>query len=116
MNHAEVGRKGEELARAHLRRRGWRILETNHRSRLGEVDVICREGETVVFVEVKTRTSDAFGAPAEAVGTRKQNRLRALAQEYLAAGGLDSADIRFDVVAIRLDAKPPAIEHIEGAF
>ncbi|HDR00245.1 MAG TPA: YraN family protein [candidate division WOR-3 bacterium] len=113
---AEVGREGERRACEHMRRRGFRILETNHRSRLGEIDIICRDGTTVVFAEVKTRTSGLFGTPAEAVTPRKQAKLRTLARAYLNARGLDDVEVRFDVLAVRLDTDPPSIEHIEGAF
>lgn len=113
---AEIGRDGERRACEFLRRRGYRIIETNVRSRLGEIDVVCRDETTVVFAEVKTRTSDRFGTPAEAVTPRKQAKLRALARAYLADRGLDDAEARFDVLAVRLDADPPVVEHIEGAF
>jgi len=116
MNRNDVGREGERLARAHLRRRRCRIIDVNHRSRRGELDIVCRDGTTVVFVEVKTRTSGAFGNPAEAVDARKQAKLRTLAEEYLIEHGLEPAEVRFDVLAIRLDEHPPAVEHIEGAF
>ncbi|MFO7675370.1 MAG: YraN family protein [bacterium] len=116
MSRSEVGREGERLARAHLRRRGCRILDCNYRSRLGEVDIVCLSRGTIVFVEVKTRTTDLFGTPAEAVGPRKQARLRALAQEYLSARGLAPVDVRFDVLAVMLHDGKPSIEHIEAAF
>ncbi|MFO7638943.1 MAG: YraN family protein [bacterium] len=116
MNRGEVGRRGERLACDCLRRRGYRILATNHRSRLGELDIVCRDGETTVFVEVKTRTSGMFGAPAEAVDARKQERLKRLAEQYLLEHELEAVEVRFDVLAIRLDFDPPEIEHLEGAF
>lgn len=116
MNRGEVGRLGEKLARNHLKKQGCRVIELNHRSRLGELDIICRDSSTIVFVEVKTRTSDAFGSPAEAVDARKQAKLRRLAQEYLIGHGLEASDVRFDVLGIRLDADPPEIDHIRDAF
>ena len=116
MNRSETGRRGERLALEHLRRQGYRILETNYRSRLGELDIICRDGAAVVFVEVKARTSDTFGSPAEAVHGQKQARLRRLAQQYLLGHEQDQSEVRFDVLAVRLDSDPPAIEHLKGAF
>lgn len=116
MNRSTVGRLGEKLARDHIRQQGYRVIELNHRSRLGELDIICRDGSTIVFIEVKTRTSDAFGSPAEAVDARKRAKLRRLAQEYLIEHGLEASDVRFDVLGIRLDADPPGIDHIRDAF
>ncbi len=116
MNPKAVGRKGEKLARNLLAEKGYRILERNYRSRLGEIDLVCQDQGTVVFVEVKTRTQDRFGIPAEAVRPRKQHRLRRLAQGYLISHGLESCNVRFDVLSIMLSSGPPAIEHIIGAF
>lgn len=116
MNRRAVGERGEKLARRFLERRGCRVIETNHRSRLGEVDIICREGDAIVFVEVKTRTSTRFGRPAEAVTPAKQARLHRLAQEYLIAHGLEDSDIRFDVLAVELGPEGETVEHIPGAF
>jgi putative endonuclease len=116
VNRSAVGIKGEELARKVLRRKGMRVLARNHRTRLGEVDLICQDRDTVVFVEVKARTSDAFGHPSLAVGQRKQKKLRSLAQEYLAGHDLEESPVRFDVVSVKLDRDPPEVEHIPGAF
>lgn len=117
MNRQDLGQTGERLARTYLAGRGLKVVEANHRSRLGEIDLVCADGETVVFVEVKTRTSGRFGSPAAAVGFRKQTRLRRLAEEYVIARHLESAPVRFDVLSIILD--PPAapeFEYIAGAF
>jgi putative endonuclease len=116
VNRSAVGIKGEELARKVLRSKGMRVLARNHRTRLGEVDLICQDRDTVVFVEVKARTSDAFGHPSLAVGQRKQKKLRSLAQEYLAGHDLEESPVRFDVVSVKLDRDPPEVEHIPGAF
>jgi putative endonuclease len=116
VNRSAVGIKGEELARKVLRRKGMRVLARNHRTRLGEVDLICQDRDTVVFVEVKARTSDAFGHPSLAVGQRKQKKLRSLAQEYLAGHDLEESPVRFDVVSVKLDRDPPEVEHLPGAF
>ena len=116
MNRSVVGTKGENLARKTLKNKGFRVLARNHRTRLGEVDLVCRDGDTVVFVEVKARTSDEFGHPSEAVGHRKQAKLRNLAEEYVSAHDLEDSPVRFDVVSVRLDTDPPEVEHIPGAF
>jgi len=112
----ELGELGEALAERLLRSKGYRILARNHRTRLGEIDLVCRDRDTIVFVEVKARTSDAFGSPADAVGSTKRSRLRRLAEEYLAGRGEEDRPVRFDVVSVRLDGPAPAVEHIEGAF
>ena len=116
MNRREVGERGEVLAGRFLEAKGYRLLERNYRSRLGEIDLVCRDGQATVFVEVKTRTSDRFGHPAEAVIPRKQAKLRRLAQEYLVSHKLEDSEVRFDVLSVRLDAEPPTIEHLAGAF
>jgi putative endonuclease len=92
------------------------VLERNYRSRLGEIDLVCQEKGTIVFVEVKTRTSDLYGEGMEAVGPHKQRKLYRLAQGYQIAKGLESKDIRFDVLSIMFVSGKPTIEHIPGAF
>jgi putative endonuclease len=80
----ELGALGEQVARAFLEKRGYKVLETNFRTREGETDLIALEGEVVVFAEVKARTSHALGTPQEAVTPRKVERIKNLALEYLA--------------------------------
>lgn len=108
----ELGRKGERVAAKFLRRRGFIVIGTGFLARRGEVDLVCRQGDRLVLVEVKTRTSDAFGAPADAVGLRKRRALRAAAAEYRALAGW-RGPIDFAVVAI-LDGEEP--ELIEDPF
>jgi putative endonuclease len=99
--HIELGRAGEDLAAEWYRHRGFRILDRNWRSSLGELDLVARSGRIVVMAEVKTRRSDAFGIPALAVNPAKQRRLRRLAAQWLAERGTrERLDVRFDVVAI----------------
>ena len=99
-----LGRDGEETAAAWYEDHGYEVLERNWRRREGEVDLIARKGRTVVFCEVKTRSSDAFGTGAEAVLPAKQRRIRRLASRWLAeltpAAGRALVDLRFDVVSI----------------
>jgi putative endonuclease len=112
-----LGRLGEALAEAHLRRAGFRILARNVHLRHAELDLVALDGGALVFVEVRLRTSARFGGAAESVGPRKQRRIAAAAAELLARGGLPrAARIRFDVVAIDAATDPPRIEHLRDAF
>jgi len=111
-----LGAAGEDLATAWYEGRGYEILERNWRRREGEVDLIARQGRTVVFCEVKARTSDRFGSGAEAVRTAKQRRIRRLAARWLSeltpASGRARVEVRFDVVSITAGD----VEVIEDAF
>jgi putative endonuclease len=104
-----LGRRGEAVAEAFLARRGYRVVSRRFLARRGEIDLVCRRGDRLVMVEVKTRTSDAFGAPAEAVGERKRRALRAAAAEYRALSGW-RGPIDYAVVGIRDGAEPELIE------
>jgi putative endonuclease len=105
----ELGRKGEQVAAEFLSRLGYGVIGAGFLARRGEVDLVCRRGERLVLVEVKTRSSDAFGTPAEAVGARKRRALRAAAAEYRALAGW-RGPIDFAVVAIQGDSEPELIE------
>lgn len=114
-----LGARGERLAAKYLRRKGYAILARGARDRrLGEIDLIAVDGRTVVFVEVKTRTSHDKGHPAEAVDATKQSRIVRLALRYLRRHDLLENAARFDIVAITWpDAqRPPTIEHFPNAF
>lgn len=100
-----IGARGEGIAAAFLRSQGYVVRGHNYRCRFGEIDVICTQGATVVFCEVKLRRSDSFGTPEEAVTPRKVARLTLAAQTYLAEHGLEDADWRIDVVAIEVDRR-----------
>lgn len=104
-----LGRSGEDRAVRHLRKLGYRVLERNFRTSRGEIDIIALDGDTVVFVEVKTRTSGAFGAPELAVDRRKQDRMVKAALGYLKRTRLHQVACRFDVVAI----SGPGMEQVE---
>lgn len=115
----ELGQRGEEVAALYLRRKGYKIVEQNYRSsRLGEIDLIAREGKDLVFVEVKTRSSLGFGEPEEAVNYQKQKRMIKLAHYYLLNQKLDQVSCRFDVVSIIIDqgGKIKNIKLIRDAF
>lgn len=94
------GKSSEDAAAAELERRGYEILARRYRTRHGEIDIVAREEETTVFVEVKARATTEFGTAAEAVTRRKQQKLIAMAREYLACNRLTDVPCRFDVVAI----------------
>jgi len=107
-----LGADGEARAAAWYAARGYEVVTRNWRCRDGELDLVVRKGAELVFVEVKTRTTDRFGIPAEAVTPTKQRRLRGLAIRYLADTGASAPRLRFDVVAI-LGGR---LEVIEAAF
>jgi putative endonuclease len=112
-----LGRYGEAVAVRMLADAGYRLIETNWRCRDGEIDIIAAAGRTLVICEVKTRSSTAFGEPAEAVGSVKSGRLRRLANQWLAEhpGGWDT--IRFDVVSVlRPPTGPARVRHLRAAF
>lgn len=111
-----LGDSGEGLACSYLRKRGYRVIDRNYRCRLGEIDIIARRGDTLIFCEVKTRLNREFGEPFEAVTLGKQNRLRRLAQFYLVSHPNDASNFRFDVLSILLADEKPKILHIENAF
>jgi putative endonuclease len=114
-----LGRYGEDLAAQHLAAAGMVLLDRNWRCREGELDAVARDVDgTLVFVEVKTRSGNGFGEPAEAVGQAKARRIRLLACRWLAAyGPTGGADLRFDVIAVvRRRGDPPKVTHLKGAF
>jgi putative endonuclease len=100
---AELGRAGEQAAAQHLRSRGYEVVGAGFVARRGEIDLVCRRGQEIVLVEVKTRSSDAFGTPLQAVDSRKRRRLRAAAAEYRALAEW-RGPIRFAVVAVTPNA------------
>ena len=112
----ETGRRGEDVAAAFVARLGWRLVERNFRCRAGEIDVVALDGDTVVFVEVRTRAGPGFGTPLESVDGRKQAQVGRVARYFLSARGWHERPARFDVIGVRLDAAPPAVEHVRGAF
>src|SRR5438477_11394692 len=112
-----LGRRGEDAAARFLKKLGYVIVARTHRDNLGEIDLIAVDGRTVVFIEVKTRTSDDAGHPADAVDQAKQRRLTRLALSYLKRHDLLECKARFDVVAVTWpDRGRPQIEHFKNAF
>jgi putative endonuclease len=117
LTRAEIGAMGEQLAVDHLKSLGLRVLTRNWRCRYGELDVIAADDTTriVVFVEVKTRTSDQFGGVAQAVTPDKVRRLRRLAGLWLAAQDGSWAEVRIDVIGVRIGRqRTPEITHLVG--
>lgn len=110
-----VGRYGEDVAAAYVARAGWTVLARNWRCAEGELDLVARDGDVVVAVEVKTRRSATFGHPAEAVTHRKLARLRRLTARWLREHDVRSAGVRVDVIAVVLPRRGAAqVEHLVG--
>ncbi len=115
-NNIEKGKKGEDIAAARLRKEGYRIIERNYRCIYGEIDIIAMHSGDIVFVEVKSRKSDEFGSPEEAVGITKQRKISKVALNYLQEKGLADHNARFDVVAIRSMPQGNRVKIIIDAF
>lgn len=112
MNTKILGTSGEVLAKKFLEKKGYRIVEVNYVNKIGEIDIIAKQGETIVFVEVKTRSSLKFGRPSEVVGLNKQNKIRSVALSYLKTTKNLETPARFDVIEVLGEE----IRHIENAF
>ncbi|HED12326.1 MAG TPA: YraN family protein [Gammaproteobacteria bacterium] len=111
-----IGQRGEQIAGNHLQSRGLQILHRNFRSRAGEIDLIARDADEIVFVEVRLRKSNRFGSAAESVGHQKQQRIRTTAQVYLQQYRQIDTACRFDVVAITGTPDHYQLEWIRDAF
>ena len=111
-----LGKMGEELACRELRRRGYDVLARRYRTRHGEIDIIARDRQAIVFVEVKARRDDRFGGAAAAVTAFKQRRVAQMATDFLARRGWLDAECRFDVVTIDFNGDVPRIEVFTHAF
>ena len=112
----QLGWFGEDAACDALQARGYVIVERRYRTRAGELDIIAKHGEYLVFVEVKARQDRSFGDPEEAVTALKQQKMVWMATDYMARNGLREVPCRFDVVAINTDTEPPLVTVIEDAF
>jgi putative endonuclease len=112
-----LGDRGERAAAKYLKQQGYRILARQSRSRIGEIDLIAVDGQTIVFVEVKTRTSLSAGHPAEAITIAKRRQLTRTALAWLKRRNMLNRSSRFDVIAITWqEGEPPIIEHYKSAF
>ncbi len=114
-----IGKLGEDKAKKYLKRQGYRILESNYRTKAGEIDLIAKAKECLVFVEAKTRTSDEYGTPAEAVSYYKQQHMLKSAKYYLAKHG-GECECRFDVIEVRLSLhgflRTAKINHLQNVL
>ncbi len=111
-----LGRHGEDIAWEYLKSRGYRILERNYRCRYGEIDLVAKDGETIVFIEVKSRRTAAFGDPEESVSLAKQKKISTVALYYLKDKGLHDRPARFDVVSVLASVPGQQITLIPDAF
>ena len=109
----ELGKKGEEIACIYLENRGYKIIEKNFFCKLGEIDIIVKQENTVIFIEVKTRKNKKFGNPAEAVNKRKQIHMYNVAKYYILIKGLRNIQLRFDVIEIMMERGEFKINHIK---
>jgi putative endonuclease len=112
----KLGKTGEDLACAELLRRGYAVVARRYRRRGGEIDIVARDGRTIVFVEVKTRETREFGDGADAITGLKRMRMAQIAEDYLARHGGATVPCRFDVVVIGLDTGQPVVEVYQNAF
>jgi len=118
MDRKGKGDLGEKLAAGYLKKRGYKILDRNYRCREGELDIVARKGDCLVFVEVRTKSGNAFGTPEESVTATKRRHIAQAAFTYLQEHGHDQDNWRIDLVAVELDQKnkPQRIELIENAM
>lgn len=112
----ELGAFGEDVAAAYLEEDAMTVVERNWRCRDGELDLVALDGDTVVFVEVKTRRGEGFGTPAEAVTVSKSRRLRRLAAQWLREQAWRAGEVRIDVVGVLIRDDTAFVEHFEGAL
>ena len=110
-----LGSEGEDIAAAYLKNKGYSILYRNYKTPYGEADIVAKDKETVVFVEVKTRTNKSFGLPFESVNFRKQEKLKRIALFYL-KNSKAQVNLRFDVISITSEDGRHDINHIKEAF
>ncbi|KPL02994.1 MAG: hypothetical protein AMJ73_07825 [candidate division Zixibacteria bacterium SM1_73] len=111
-----LGKSGEDLAVSFLKKKGLEILERNYRFGHKEIDIIGKDKNTIVFIEVKAGRSKDFGSPQERVNLRKQKSMIEVAQDYIQKSNFSDVDFRFDVVAVSFEKGDRKIEHIKNAF
>ncbi len=114
--HLATGKTGEELAAALLKDKGYKILARNYKTKLGEIDIIASDRDTFCFVEVKTRHSDRFGLPQEAVPAFQQRQISTAALTYLKENNLLDKKARFDVISVIYSQDNPRLDLIKNAF
>jgi putative endonuclease len=111
-----LGRRGEALALKKIKDFGYQCIATNYRCPLGEVDLIAKDGDTIVFIEIKTRKGRSLGYAKEAIHEKKKRQLSKVALAYLKNSGLFGSKARFDVIAIRMGEERAEIEWVKNAF
>lgn len=112
-----LGEQGERQAARYLKKKGYKVVTANYRCKYGEIDLIARDADILIFIEVKTRTSTDFGVPGAAVDYRKQQQISKVAHHYLITHHNDDVDVRFDVISILSPrGQKTEIEHISDAF
>jgi len=111
-----LGRQGEEIAAQYLRNKGYDIVERNFRAERGEIDIIARDRETLVFVEVKSARSRTFGNPEDRVDLRKQRQIGKVASAYLLEKDAEDSDCRFDVIAVQFHQSGHTVNHLIDTF
>ena len=112
-----LGKTGEDAAATYLTKQGYRICQRNYRVPTGEIDIIAKENDTIVFIEVKTRRSLSCGTPAQSVGYHKQQKIIQTARWFLRQGQLEGCPCRFDIIEVYVfSEKTLKIQHLKGAF
>ncbi|MCX8107277.1 MAG: YraN family protein [Verrucomicrobiae bacterium] len=115
--HIKLGKRGELAARRYLKSKGLKFLTANYRTPRGEIDLIFRDGNCLVFIEVRTRSSEKYGRPSESIDADKKRRFGLAALHYLRRAGCPNVPVRFDVVEVILDKNgEPTIRHLPNAF
>lgn len=112
----QTGNIGEAIAEKFLRDKGYKIIALNYTNKTGEIDIIAKQGQTIVFVEVKMRANLAKGSPREAVNVFKQRKIMQVAESFLKYKGMLDSGCRFDCIEIVGDVYNHTIEHLEGCF
>ncbi len=112
----ELGKSGEDRAVNFLQQKGFSVIKKNYRTPDGEIDIIAQDGDTIVFVEVKSRRSLSYGAPEAAVDSMKKNQIKKIANQFISHYQLFDRDCRFDIVALYYEGQAVQIKYIPNAF
>lgn len=113
MKRQLVGKRGEDAAKNYLAEQGYQIIETNYRCPLGEIDIVARDGRTIVLVEVRTKTGLSFGSPEESINADKKRRLKRLALSYLQSKSCSEMPCRIDLIAVMLDREKHSVINLK---
>lgn len=113
MNNKIMGKLGEEAAQNYLKKQGIRVIEINYRNKYGEIDIIAKEKDTIIFAEVKSRSSIKYGFPCEAVNIKKQQKIKTVALFYLQNQCIKKYKIRFDVIEVYFDENRKTVKDVK---